>query len=624
MTRFMKDFSLKRKLVFSYLCMGLMLVFVMSFFYYNSAKNAIIERTFEQLKSIKTLKKNSIEQYLIHKKNNLNRHLNIKSTKKLLELNFKATKHKNTKSAQTKSLLLALKTDLEEFNLNNEFLDVVILNDSAQPIFSLPEPNKSKNISPNLIQQLQKLPKSSVTFLESDTFFKGESRYRLFIVAPIFYRFNFVGHILAEINQEDMEEIMTQRTGMGNTGESYVVSINGKMRFGSRFIKKNANNLIRTEGTGLAFKGKDSSAIFEDYRKIRVLSSFSKLQIDAITWAFLSEIDLDEAMKPIHKLREQMIVMCFFSLLALLLVTFYVANFISLPLTKLTQLVNRLAEGDFSIQTDLPITKDEIGKMNASVLKLMNYLKDTTHFAEQIGKGNFKSELQTLSAKDHLGKTLIQMQNQLADYAQLLHKQNQLKMLSLVEGQENERKRIAKELHDGIGQMLTAMSFFIQTNEPMRTFELQLKQQLDEIIAEIRTIAANLMPQALLDFGLATALNQLVQKTGIHTNYTFTANQSINLTKEEEIALYRIVQEAFQNIIKHSKASEIILEINISVQKLQMKIEDNGIGFDTTITKQNSLGMKNMEERILMLGGSFVLISYPNRGTKLHFEIPLN
>lgn len=211
-------------------------------------------------------------------------------------------------------------------------------------------------------------------------------------------------------------------------------------------------------------------------------------------------------------------------------------------------------------------------------------------------------------------------------------KQRQL-MKAVFDTQEGERSRLAEDLHDSVGQVLSAIKMNLhrldklQQQQEQGTDNQQLildntKKLLDECLIEIRNIIKNVLPPVLTDFGLSEALENLSKKvaqdTGIEVVF-YSQKSNERYKKEIEVMIYRIVQELFNNAIKHAGAGKIELSLTNFSNALILVFKDNGIGFDRAhIT--HGLGLKNIESRIQLMEGTFSLISPP--GTTIELKVP--
>lgn len=214
-----------------------------------------------------------------------------------------------------------------------------------------------------------------------------------------------------------------------------------------------------------------------------------------------------------------------------------------------------------------------------------------------------------------------------------LEKDKQLLAIdAMLKGQEEERGRIAKDLHDGLGGLLsgTKLSFtnmrenLILTPESAIQFEKSLTM-LDTTIADLRKVAHNLMPEALVKFGLDEALrdfcNSIQSTTFMKVDYQkLGVERKINTTTETFI--YRIIQELINNAVKHAKATEILVQLAFTDNKIIITVEDNGIGYELKDLKTNKGdGLNNIEYRVQYLNGKMETITYPNNGTSVNIEL---
>ncbi|WP_339919860.1 ATP-binding protein [uncultured Flavobacterium sp.] len=218
-------------------------------------------------------------------------------------------------------------------------------------------------------------------------------------------------------------------------------------------------------------------------------------------------------------------------------------------------------------------------------------------------------------------------------------KLNQQKTISskIVENQENEQNRIAKEIHDGIGQMLTGLKFSLESinlddkEKSAQKIEYLKKLSLD-IIKGVRTATFNLMPPELSDHGIVSSLAKLTLElsklTGKNILFYNKTDFDQRLDSLIEINIYRLTQEAINNAIKYADSTHIIVQLSHSENILSIIIDDNGKGFDPVAVekKRNSesgMGLLFMKERIQYINGRVFINSIPNEGTRITFNIPI-
>jgi two-component system, NarL family, sensor kinase len=202
---------------------------------------------------------------------------------------------------------------------------------------------------------------------------------------------------------------------------------------------------------------------------------------------------------------------------------------------------------------------------------------------------------------------------------------------SLLKGQEEERSRLAKDLHDGLGGLLSGVKYslsnmkdnLIVTPDNMAVFERSL-DMLDTSIKELRRVAHNMMPEMLTKFGLDEALKEYCNTINTAKRITL-QYQSLGMEKRPdsstEIIIYRIVQELLNNILKHAEASQAFIQVIREDNRLNIVVEDNGKGFDTVILeKSKGAGWANIRSRVEYLKGQLDIHSEPGKGTLVNIE----
>jgi signal transduction histidine kinase len=258
-------------------------------------------------------------------------------------------------------------------------------------------------------------------------------------------------------------------------------------------------------------------------------------------------------------------------------------------------------------------------------------------------EGYFVFRPAVLSLRDSIRK-LIEAEKETLRMNQELAKQKlreqTLRTGSLIEGQEEERKRLSRELHDGLGQMLTALKFGIENMGNYGTYTPkgeealeELKKMVGQTIQETRTISFNLMPAVLNDFGISSALKLLVSQTASSTGLDITFKSSVNgerFAKNIEIGIYRIAQEGLNNALKYSKSDSISVELSSQKKFIHLTIKDKGKGFDYVEGSEKNFSAKgpengiiNMRERAQLLNGEIKITSGIGKGTQIKIKIPL-
>lgn len=218
-------------------------------------------------------------------------------------------------------------------------------------------------------------------------------------------------------------------------------------------------------------------------------------------------------------------------------------------------------------------------------------------------------------------------------FDQKLLRQKEAHLSAIVETQEQERKRIAKDLHDGVGQMLSGVRLGmgqlvdkIQTEEKHKGKLIELSEVLDAACTEVRSISHQMMPRILQEDGLVPALADMLDKTFRITDieYDFEHFGIENRFKENiEIGLYRIAQELINNIVKHSGATKVNVQLFRAADVLVLLVEDNGKGFNMGTNTGKGIGLMNISSRVETIHGEFNLEPSPESGTLATIRIPI-
>ncbi len=232
-----------------------------------------------------------------------------------------------------------------------------------------------------------------------------------------------------------------------------------------------------------------------------------------------------------------------------------------------------------------------------------------------------------LSYRNYRNRQKLQQQriSELETEKQLLATQ------SLLKGQEDERSRLAKDLHDGLGGLLSGVKLqlgamkgnLILSEAHGQAFNNALNK-LDDSISEMRRVAHNMMPEALINLGLQQALHDYCD--GLSTSQPFTINCEFygleqRMEPSIEIVVYRIVQELLNNAVKHANATTILAQVIRRENNLTITVEDNGKGFDTTqLDQMRTAGLRNIQSRVNYLHGQIDIQSVPGKGTSVHID----
>ncbi len=289
--------------------------------------------------------------------------------------------------------------------------------------------------------------------------------------------------------------------------------------------------------------------------------------------------------------------------------SYFVAKGMAKPLNRLMDGVNAISKGLAAEKISVE-TRDEVGLLAESFNDMADALKKR------------ENELKAVNRK-------------------LMEQHEQRKMLSkrLIDLLEKDREQVAMELHDHVGQVLTSLKINLEIiqgqvgsyNPEIGHKIIESKERAIQAIRDIKDISRGLKPSVLSTLGLVSSIKELLSdfemSTGININF-FTHNIPSMLEKEKELAIYRITQEALNNIVQHTHATTVHVSLVMKESKISLSIEDNGTGFDLEKTMENTqgqspFGLLIMQERAEQLNGEFRIESEIEKGTYVSVEIPV-
>jgi two-component system sensor histidine kinase UhpB len=276
--------------------------------------------------------------------------------------------------------------------------------------------------------------------------------------------------------------------------------------------------------------------------------------------------------------------------------------------------------------------------INAVVLTLaLQPLHALERTVDRVATGDLSARAQRVLFRDpdveRLGDTLNSMLDVLQEHRGLLQKMSEQVLVA----QEDERKRIARELHDETAQALTTLLIRLKILEKSRTAS-EMRGQIDELreltaqtLEAVRKLAVELRPATLDDLGLLAALEAYVEaySTRMPLRVAFTADgfdeKDGRLPPQVELVLYRVVQEALTNVAKHANADAVQVELRRGPDEILAQVADDGEGFDVEEmmrSRERGLGLFGMQERLALVRGQLVIDSSPARGTRLLARVP--
>lgn len=446
-----------------------------------------------------------------------------------------------------------------------------------------------------------------------------------FIAAPIRRAGAIVGVLVMQISIHEVDRLMTgdrrwDEEGMGGTGEAYIVGPDNLLRsdlrlqiedpeaFYRRLSAAGADsNLIqrlRLTGTSILTLPMDlkpmkpsqpwqGSGIARSVLDTPVLRSLGTLDIPDLRWVLVAEMDVEEALAPVKRLRTQIWTIGLVIAVTFFLIAGWLGASVAQPILRLAETARRLGKGDLTPPLRVA-SDDEIGDLEASFSRMVQDLQRTMVS---------KKELEVLAGR-------------------------------LIAAQEEERAKVARELHDDLVQRLAALAIEagragkLSGSDPAGASSAleRLKRQIAAISEDVHGLSRRLHPAMLEELGLEAALESecraFLERGGPPVELRVSGPVE-DLPGDVRLAIYRIAQEGLRNVQRHALAADIWLRVNVTSNSVELELRDDGCGFDRSLPGwRMGLGLASMEERARLLGGSFTVESKLGIGTRLIANLP--
>jgi len=586
--------TVTKKLIINFFVLSLLPLLAIDTIFYAKAREALIGRTFEQLTFVRVEKTARVTAFMdqrIHDLINISE--NAGSVNQLNSL-YDPPESELAKSPETILFTDFLTTYLRAADCYSSIL--FYLPDMAPFSILIDSAHQTDYPQVWLQKQFDRITANTQYFIQEYSPDNADSVSQVLLLKGVYRANDKVGMVILTVPLTIFSRIMFEDNplnGLGKTGESYIVGSDFLMRSTSRFAQDAVMQIqVKTTGVMLALEDSSGSGMYKDYRGMRVLGSYGRINLSGLNWVILAEIDANEAMVPIFVLRNSIIYLSIIIAMLLLGIVIFNATWIMLPIKKLKAATDGISKGKYGDKIQLK-QQDEIGDL----VEAFNLMSQT-----------------------------------LQEQSERLEHEKIMRTTSMIDAQEAERQHLSRELHDGLGQLVLAIRMKLNqlTDDNTEKNNLLVAETRDLIrvtVSEIRNISNNLMPSVLHEFGLVAALGKLARE--ITANGQLVVDFQSNFQENEfiinriQIYLYRIVQEARNNVIKHAEAGKVVIRLNKSMDGLMLKIQDNGKGFQ--IEKKSFFsgnGITNMKERANLLGGRFQLNSKVKQGTEIIVEIP--
>jgi len=666
--------KLRTKLQLSFLLIGFVSILITGWQAYESAKTALEDVTFQWLTAMRESRREQIEYYFTRVQTDIRSYARdrsvIEAARELMSVFPDARREagdaarlldmvQGAAQPQANALreyLRALRrhdTQIETFRALHGYYDIFLVtaNNGDVVYTARRETDFATNLrngpysNSNLAAVVSLLHDDSdtVRFVDFLPYEPSGMRPASFVATPVYDGGAMIAVLVFQLSIDDINGLMTggnrRSDGMGSSGETYIVGTDLRMRNDSRFfieqparylktlrdigtdsaivgaIERNRTSVllqeVRTSASLAALRGETDTREVEDYRGVRVLSSFTPLRIPDLHWVMLSEIDETEAFRAVYALRERLILIGLVILLFAFSLGVTIARTITRPILSLAEVAESFGGGKLDERAAVE-ARDEIGLLGSTFNTM----------AEQV--------------QEHTTRLQSEIEVRIKAEEQLMRSEEQLRNLSthLQSVREEERKRLAREIHDELGQRLTTMKLHLSLlRDDARDEQADILDGMESAIANIdatiqavKRLISELRPGLLDDLGLTAAIEwqaeDFQRRTGIRCEVSISPHD-IALDQDRSTAVFRIFQETLTNVARHASATHVTVYLTDNGDEVELITTDNGRGITREeIDDPRSFGLLGIRERAHAFGGTVDISGTPNVGTVVSAMLP--
>jgi signal transduction histidine kinase len=656
-------FTLKTKLQLSFVAIGFISVFITGWQAYENARTALEEVTFQRLTAVRESRRSQIEFYFERIRSDVIAYSNdqsiIRAARDLSASFVPAAGGSSTDPRFEAHILNMRKFDIElRQHLERQgYYDIFLVRPDGDIVYTVKReadfgtnllrgPYRASNIAAAFRAAAVSSERHFARFVDFEPYEPSGLSPASFVSSPVYDRDRMIAVLIFQVSIDEINAVMTENSnwrdgGLGESGEAYIVGTDFRMRNDSRFfieqpeayfrtledagtdpavidrIREHQTSVllqeVRTEATEAAMLGQTDTRNVLDYRGVRVMSSFTPLEIPDLRWVMLSEIDETEAFRSMFTLRERLILSGLIILLFAVGLGFVISQTISRPIRELTTAAERFGHGDFDNRAQVRV-KDEIGLLAETFNTMAEKIRLYTRQLEEEVDVRRRTE------------------------AELTHSQELFRNLSrhLQTVREEERKGIAREIHDELGQNLTTLKLHLSLlteelppgNEALRDKFRGMIDDIDVTIQSVKRLISSLRPGLLDDLGLVAAIEwqaeEFQRRTGIRCDLQISP-PDIVLDDDRSTAVFRIFQETLTNVARHAHAGSVRVRLAADDRGITLQVRDDGCGITTAnIEDPRSFGLMGIRERAFYWGGTVEFRGDAGAGTTVCVTLPFD
>lgn len=416
----LSNISIGKKLMYVMLILSIVPLVTISVLSYVEASNALENEAFQKLTAIKEIKANQIEDYFEERQADaavLSADPIVTDSLPQFSDAFKS----GINSAEWSKVENKYAHELEFYAKEYGYYDVLLIDDSGNVVYSVA---KESDLGTNLLNgkysdsNLADAYRSGTRAISlvDMTMYEASNEPAMFIAGPVVSNGKTIGVVAVQLPPEDIDAIMNEKSGMGETGETYLVGQDNLMRSDSRFSADSTilAKSIKTVATTEALAGKTDTEIIDDYRGVSVLSSYTVIEFDTFKWAVISEIDKSEAMASVSTLRNIAIVSVMSAAAIVAVVAFYFARTITKPVSEVVDVTKKIAGGDLTVSISNN-SKDEIGQLSNSVQVMLSSLRELVGEVQKSSMNVSSTAQEMAASSEELASTATQISGTITD-----------------------------------------------------------------------------------------------------------------------------------------------------------------------------------------------------------------
>lgn len=393
----LKNMSISKKLIIFFLLVGIIPLAAVGVLSYMQAKDAVLNQVTAQLTAIREIKSKQIESYFGERHGDAV----VLAEHPLVVNGIGAFYEAYTKFGPESPEWLAVEEEyapgLVHYEKEYGYYDLFLIHKDGDVIYTVEKESdfatnvRNGKYSDQNINDSYERGLKNVNLVDFEAYAPSAGAAASFVSAPVSKDGSVIGVVVLQIPLDKINEIMQEKAGMGESGETYLVGADRLMRSDSRFSTESTVLVqkIETYGVDAAFNGKSETTIFDDYRGIAVLSSYTKLDVEGMNWVLLAEIDEAEALAPIYAVRNWILLLALVMAALVAVVGFFISKTITTPINKVVAMLEDIAQGEGDLTKHLDIdSRDELGELakwfNVFIAKLHDIISQVKQNAMEV------------------------------------------------------------------------------------------------------------------------------------------------------------------------------------------------------------------------------------------------